>query len=225
MPNESQSRDRRAMVKRQIAARGIRDERILNAMAEVPRDQFVPAEWTGAAYEDTPLPIGEGQTISQPFMVAYMAEAAELSGKDRVLEIGTGSGYAAAVFSRIAGEVYSVERHAGLAHGAALVFERLGYTNIHVVVHDGTQGWAEHAPYDAIIVAAGGPGRVPPSLLEQLARGGRLVIPRGHTQAEQELVRIRRHADGTFGDEEHLGAVRFVPLVGVEGWDGHGESN
>jgi protein-L-isoaspartate(D-aspartate) O-methyltransferase len=213
--------DRRSMVERQIAARGIDDERVLHAMAEVPREQFVPEKWAHAAHEDTALPIAEGQTISQPFIVAYMAQAAELGPHDRVLEIGTGSGYAAAVFSRLATEVYTIERHAGLAAGAERVFERLGYKNIHVAVRDGTLGWPEHAPFDAIIVAAGGPGQIPQALLGQLARGGRLVIPRGETQSEQELVRVRRGDDGKLGAEEHLGGVRFVPLVGAEGWDGH----
>jgi protein-L-isoaspartate(D-aspartate) O-methyltransferase len=213
---------RRAMVERHIAARGIRDERVLSAMAEVPREEFLAAGLAHVAYRDAPLPIAEGQTISQPYIVAYMAEAAQLGPADRVLEVGTGSGYAAAVFSRIAAHVYTVERHPALAAEAEERFRGLGYENITVSVRDGTLGWPEHAPYDAIIVAAGGPGRVPPLLLAQLAPGGWLVIPRGASLEGQELVRIRRAADGSFAAEESLGAVRFVPLVGAAGWTAEG---
>jgi protein-L-isoaspartate(D-aspartate) O-methyltransferase len=209
---------RQWMVERHIAPRGIRDPGVLHALAEVPRDRFVPPELAGRAYHDEALPIGEGQTISQPYIVALMAEAAELDARSRVLEVGTGSGYAAAIFSRVAEHVYTVERHARLAAEAERKFERLGYDNIDVAVRDGTLGWPDHAPYDAIIVAAGGPGRVPPSLLEQLAPGGRLVIPRGTSRSGQDLVRIRRSADGEILDEENLGAVRFVPLIGAAGW-------
>ncbi|HSJ25061.1 MAG TPA: protein-L-isoaspartate(D-aspartate) O-methyltransferase [Longimicrobiales bacterium] len=216
------SRDRRRMVERHIAARGVRNEAVLRAMAEVPRERFVPPEQSVHAYADAPLPIGAGQTISQPFIVAHMADLAELRPGDRVLEVGTGSGYAAAVFSRAAGAVYTVERHASLAAEATQRFRELGYDNIHVAVRDGTLGWPEHAPYDAIIVAAGGPGRVPQALLDQLAPGGRLVIPRGRTQHDQELVRVRRTEDGLRYEEERLGAVRFVPLVGAAGWTPEG---
>jgi protein-L-isoaspartate(D-aspartate) O-methyltransferase len=210
------------MVERQIAARGVRDEGVLRALGDVPREAFVPAATAHLAYEDAPLPIGEGQTISQPYIVAYMAEIAELGPHDRVLEVGTGSGYAAAVFSRMVDRVYTVERHRPLADAAQRRFEELGYDNIEVAVRDGTLGWPEHAPYDAIIVAAASPGRVPPALVEQLAPGGRLVIPRGPTQAGQDLVRIRRSADGATMEEETLGAVRFVPLIGAAGWPDDG---
>jgi protein-L-isoaspartate(D-aspartate) O-methyltransferase len=216
------SRQRDWMVDRQIAARGVSDEAVLRAFREVPRERFVPAGWQHRAYDDLPLPIGEGQTISQPYIVALMAELAELRRNDRVLEVGTGSGYAVAVLSRIVERVYTIERHASLAAEAEQRFDELGYDNIEVAVGDGTLGWPEHAPYDAILVAAGSPGRVPPPLLDQLAPGGRLVIPRGATQSGQDLVRIRRSADGASFDEEHLGAVRFVPLVGAAGWTPHG---
>ncbi|MBW3552305.1 MAG: protein-L-isoaspartate(D-aspartate) O-methyltransferase [Gemmatimonadetes bacterium] len=216
------ARDR--MVERHIAARGVRSEAVLDAMRTVPREAFLPPELRPYAYEDRPLPIAENQTISQPFIVALMAEAAGLRPDDTVLEVGTGSGYAAAVFSRAAAEVFTVERHATLAEEARERFEELGYGNIEVAVRDGTLGWPEHAPYDAIIVAAGGPGRIPPPLLEQLAPGGRLVIPRGETLEGQELVRVRRSEDGRSLTEEALGAVRFVPLVGAAGWTPEGRA-
>jgi protein-L-isoaspartate(D-aspartate) O-methyltransferase len=218
---------RARMVERQVAGRGVRDEAVLQAMREVPRERFVPPDLSAHAFDDAPLPIGDAQTISQPYIVAVMAEAAELKPGERVLEVGTGSGYAAAVFSRLAEQVFTVERHGRLADVARSRFEALGYGNIQVDVRDGTLGWEAHAPYDAIIVAAGGPGRIPPALLRQLAPGGRLVIPRGETQEGQELVRLRRDRDAGAGDdcyvEESLGAVRFVPLVGAAGWtpDGH----
>ena len=206
------------MVERQIAARGVKDARVLDAMGQVPRERFVSAEVADLAYEDRPLPIPEGQTISQPYIVALMLEAADLEPADRVLEVGTGSGYAAAVMSRIADEVYTIERHEPLADLARRRFADLRYDNIDVLVGDGTLGWREHAPYDAIVVAAGGPDVVPPALKEQLAPGGVLVIPKGATLQGQDLVRIRRSADGTSFEEESLGAVRFVPLVGKAGW-------
>ena len=210
------------MVDRHIAARGVTDENVLEAMRTVPREAFLPPDLARWAYADRPLPIGEGQTISQPYIVALMAEAAALRPGDRVLEVGTGSGYAAAVFSRAAAEVFTVERHASLAAEARARFATLGYDNIRVAVRDGTLGWPEHAPFDAIIVAAGGPGRIPPPLLDQLAPGGRLVIPRGDTLEGQELVRIRRDRDGRLLDPESLGPVRFVPLVGEAGWTPEG---
>ena len=216
------ARDR--MVERHIAARGVQNEAVLHAMRSVPREAFLPPELRPYAYDDRPLPIGENQTISQPFIVALMADAAGLRPDDRVLEVGTGSGYAAAVFSRAAAEVFTVERHASLAGEARERFEELGYGNVEVAVRDGTLGWPEHAPYDAIIVAAGGPGRIPPPLLEQLAPGGRLVIPRGETLEGQELVRVRRSEDGRTLTEESLGAVRFVPLVGAAGWTAEGRA-
>jgi protein-L-isoaspartate(D-aspartate) O-methyltransferase len=211
------------MVERQIVARGVSDPRVLAAMREVPREAFVPASLAELAYEDAPLPIEEAQTISQPFIVASMAEALELSPGDRVLEIGAGSGYAAAVLSRLAASVYTVERHPALAEGARQRLAELGYDNVSVLCGDGTLGWPEHAPYDGIIVAAGGPD-VPPSLLAQLAPGGRLVIPIGATPREQELVRVRRYGPGPEDfRRESLGAVRFVPLVGAEGWQEEGD--
>jgi protein-L-isoaspartate(D-aspartate) O-methyltransferase len=207
---------RKEMVDRQIAARGVRDPRVLEALRTVPREVFVPERLAEFAYDDTPLPIGEEQTISQPYVVALMAEALEIGPGDRVLEIGAGSGYAAAVLSRIAREVWTVERHASLAHEARERMERLGYRNVQVVHGDGTLGWPERAPYDAIVVAAGGP-EVPPALLGQLAPGGRLVIPIGPDPRTQSLVRVRRRPDGGHVRED-LGGVRFVPLIGAQGW-------
>ncbi|HWI41660.1 MAG TPA: protein-L-isoaspartate(D-aspartate) O-methyltransferase [Verrucomicrobiae bacterium] len=207
---------RRMMIEDQLQSRGIVQEGVLRAMQEVPRELFVPEHLRMYAYEDYPLPIGEGQTISQPYMVAMMTEALQLGSGDRVLEIGTGSGYAAAVASRVAAEVYTVERLADLAVDAQARFRELGYDNIHVLVGDGTLGWPDHAPYDAVSVTAGAP-EVPSPLLEQLADGGRLVIPVGRFALIQELVRVRRTASGF--EEEELGSVRFVPLVGAKGWD------
>lgn len=207
---------RRDMVQRQIAGRGVRDRRVLDALLTVPREVFVPERLHEFAYDDTALPIEEEQTISQPYIVALMAEALEIGPDDRVLEVGAGSGYAAAVLSRIAREVYAIERHERLAGLARERMRRLGYTNVHIVHGDGTLGWPEHAPYDAIAVAAGGPD-VPPALQSQLAPGGRLVIPIGTDPRLQELVRVRRVGPDGFR-RESLGAVRFVPLVGAQGW-------
>ena len=210
------SSERAGMVRQQIAARGVRDERVLDAMAEVPREEFVPDELREHAYDDTPLPIGHEQTISQPFIVASMIESLELGPRDRVLEIGAGSGYAAAVISRIAAEVVAIERHAALADEAAARLARLGYDNAVVEHGDGTLGWPEGAPFDAIVAAASGPD-VPPALLEQLAVGGRLVIPVGDSPRHQRLVRLVRRADDEY-EREELYPVRFVPLVGRQGW-------
>ncbi|HSU83800.1 MAG TPA: protein-L-isoaspartate(D-aspartate) O-methyltransferase [Thermoanaerobaculia bacterium] len=207
---------RQEMVDRQIAARGVRDRRVLEALGTVPREAFLPERLAEFAYDDTPLPIGQEQTISQPYVVALMAEALELQPGDKVLEIGAGSGYAAAVLSRIAREVWTVERHESLAREARERMARLGYANVHVIHGDGTLGWPEHAPYDAIVVAAGGP-EVPQALLDQLAPGGRLVIPIGPEPRTQSLVRVRRRPDGTHARED-LGGVRFVPLIGAQGW-------
>ena len=214
MNEAAEQRDQ--MVERHLVGRGIGDQAVLAAMREVPREAFITAELAEFAYEDAPLPIEAGQTISQPYIVAVMAAALELGPHERVLEIGTGSGYAAAVLSRIAAQVYTVERHVELAEAARRRFERLGYANVQVLHGDGTLGWAAHAPYDAIIVAAGGP-QIPPALLEQLAVGGRLVIPVGETPRTQELVRVRRNADGSYAHDQ-LGGVRFVPLIGAQGW-------
>lgn len=204
------------MVESQIAGRGIRDRPLLDAMRAVPREAFLPEALAEFAYDDTPLPIAEGQTISQPFIVALMIAAVRPTSGHRVLEIGTGSGYAAAILAEVAGEVYTVERHASLAETARRRFERLGMSNVHVRCGDGTLGWPEHAPYEAIIVTAGGP-EVPRTLLAQLAPGGRLIIPIGSDPRTQHLVRVTRRSDTRF-EREGLGDVRFVPLIGAEGW-------
>jgi protein-L-isoaspartate(D-aspartate) O-methyltransferase len=207
---------REEMVEDQIAARGVRSEAVLGALRKVAREAFLPERLREFAYEDSPLPIAAGQTISQPYIVALMTEALDLKGGERVLEIGTGSGYAAAVLAEIAAEVYTVERIGQLAAKAASTLEALGYRNVHVVHADGTLGWAAAAPYDAIIVAAGGP-EVPASLKEQLKVGGRLVIPIGSDPRAQELVRVTRTSSDEFATED-IADVRFVPLVGKEGW-------
>ncbi|MGQ0652183.1 MAG: protein-L-isoaspartate(D-aspartate) O-methyltransferase [Betaproteobacteria bacterium] len=210
------SEARRRMVAHQIEERGVRSSAVARAMRDVPREEFMSAEMREFAYADSPLPIGEGQTISQPYIVAYMTEALELDGGEKVLEVGTGSGYAAAVLSRIAGAVYTIERHPSLAREARATLERLGYGNVHVIEGDGTMGYAPAAPYEAIIVAAGG-NEVPPALRSQLGVGGRLVIPIGPTPREQRLVRLTRVGEDRF-DEEELLPVRFVPLIGEQGW-------
>jgi protein-L-isoaspartate(D-aspartate) O-methyltransferase len=199
-----------------LKKRGISDRAVLEAMAVVPREQFVGMDLAEFAYDDTPLPIEEGQTISQPYIVALMTEALHLRPGDKVLEVGTGSGYAAAVLSRVAGKVYTIERHRSLAHQAQVRLRKLGYQNVEVLCGDGTLGWPEHAPYNAIVVTAGGP-ETPRSLIEQLAIGGRLVIPAGPSLAEQKLLRLTRTTADAVEIEE-LGAVRFVPLIGEQGW-------
>jgi protein-L-isoaspartate(D-aspartate) O-methyltransferase len=204
------------MVQRQIVRRGVRDTLVLEAVSHVSREHFLPEAMREFAYDDTPLLIDQGQTISQPYIVALMAEALQLRGGEQVLEIGTGSGYAAAVLARIAGEVYSVERHGQLAAKAADVLATHGYHNVHVLHGDGTLGWPEHAPFDAIVVAAGGP-EVPNSLKTQLKVGGRLVIPVGTDRRLQELVRVTRVSQHEYRTEE-IADVCFVPLVGQEGW-------
>ncbi|MFT4582543.1 MAG: protein-L-isoaspartate(D-aspartate) O-methyltransferase [Gammaproteobacteria bacterium] len=207
---------REFMVERHVAARGIHDENVLNALRMVRREAFVPEELQEFAYEDSPLPIAEGQTISQPYIVALMIDALELKGGEKVLEIGAGSGYAAAVLAEIAGNVYTVERLAPLATKAAATLDELGYKNVHVLHGDGTKGWRDHAPYDAIVVAAGGPS-IPDSLKSQLKIGGRLVIPVGSDPRVQELVRVVRRTQDHYVTED-IADVRFVPLVGSEGW-------
>lgn len=207
---------RERLVENELRILGIRDEAVLRAMRLVPREEFVSDEMREFAYRNTPLPISSGQTISQPLIVAHMAEALELAPQDRVLEIGAGSGYAAAILSRIAKKVFTVERHRKLADTAAERLKRLGFNNVQVRCGDGTRGWPEEAPFDAIVVAAGGPG-IPPALLEQLRIGGRLVIPVGEDQESQQLIRAIRRGEDDFEYEE-LGAVRFVPLIGEAGW-------
>ncbi len=200
---------RHAMVDSQIELRGVRDPRVLAAMRDVPRHEFVPEEWAHLAYSDRPLPIGYEQTISQPYIVALMSEALHLRGDEVVLEVGTGSGYQAAVLGELAAQVYTIEIVPELAASARVVLERLDYTNVHVRAGDGYRGWPEHAPFDAIMVTAA-PERIPEPLLEQLKPGGRLVLPVG--QNVQDLVRVTRTEDGFASDT--LAAVRFVPMTG-----------
>lgn len=205
------------MVDDHIFARGVRSELVLDAMRKVPRESFLPQNLQEFAYEDSPLPIAENQTISQPYIVALMVEALLLKGGETVLEIGTGSGYAAAILAQIAGDVYTVERIGQLAEKAATVLSDHGYSNVHVLHGDGTRGWPDHAPYDAIVVAAGGP-KIPDSLRFQLKVGGRLVIPVGTDVRAQELVRVTRISETEYKRED-LADVRFVPLLGEEGWE------
>jgi protein-L-isoaspartate(D-aspartate) O-methyltransferase len=208
--------ERDRMVAGQIEARGLTDPLVLEAMRAVPREDFVPPAMAQFAYDDGPLPIGKGQTISQPYIVAVMTAAARLRAGERALEIGTGSGYGAAVLSRIASEVYTVERIAALAESARCRLVDLGYGNVYVLEGDGSLGWIQHAPYDAILVTASGP-RVPKALLGQVAVAGRLVMPIGETAHEQRLVRVTRTATHEY-EYEVLEEVAFVPLIGAEGW-------
>ncbi len=205
---------RQKMVTEQIERRGIRDVRVVEAMRTVPRHLFVPEQYLQDAYADKPLPIGYHQTISQPYIVALMLEALVLRGTERVLEIGTGSGYQAALLSRLAAQVFTVEVIPELAAAAQAVLARLGCRNVTVCVANGSLGWPTHAPYDAIIVAAASP-IVPPSLLGQLADGGRLVLPVGD-RYNQTLLRVRKQNGRV--TTENLGACSFVPLVGEQGW-------
>lgn len=191
--------------------RDIRAPAVLQAMAEVPRHEFVPPALAGDAYEDHPLPIGHGQTISQPYIVAYMTQALELRPTDRVLEVGTGSGYQAAVLARLAREVYSVEVVEPLARRAAANLLRLGFTNVHVRVGDGHRGWPEQAPFDAIVVTCA-PDRIPPALVDQLGDGGRLIAPVGDLDTGQELHLLRKTGDRL--ERRFLLPVRFVPMIG-----------
>lgn len=217
MPEAMDFTEARAqMVARQLAGRGISDRRVLDAMRTVPREAFVAERLAGFAYDDGPLPVEAGQTISQPYIVALMLEAARIEPEDTVLEIGAGSGYAAAVMSRLARRVVAIERHDILARLAAERLRRLGCDNAEIICADGTRGWPEAAPYDAIIVSAGSPD-VPQALKQQLAGGGRLVIPVGHSEHHQTLLRLTRR-DGKDLSRENLGPVSFVPLIGEQGW-------
>lgn len=216
------AKQREDMVCYQIERRGVASKLVLDAMRRVPRERFLPKGQGAFAYEDTPLPIGQGQTISQPYIVAYMADALELGGGEKILEIGTGSGYAAAVLAEIVAEVYTIERIKGLADMARSVLQSLGYDNVHVLHSDGTLGCPEQAPFDGIVVTAGAPD-VPESLQRQLKVGGRLVIPVGKSHSFQQILRITRLSEDEF-EREQLLPVRFVPLIGEEGWSSENES-
>lgn len=205
---------RAAMVEKQLRRRGIGDSRVLAAMNAVRREEFVPPDFRHRSYEDEPLPIGEGQTISQPYIVAAMTAALRLLGNERVMEIGTGCGYQAAVLSLLAKEVFTVEARTALASAASARLERLGYTNVHVHCGDGTLGMPEFSPFDAILVAAAAPA-VPPPLLSQLAEGGRMILPIGDGD-NQELLLLEKN--GTTFRRQALDPCRFVPLVGNHGW-------
>ena len=209
------ARARAQMVERQLKCRGIADPRVLAAMASVPREAFIAESQRDAAYVDGPLPIGDGQTISQPYVVAMMLQAALLQPDDLALEIGTGSGYAAAVMAEIVRQVHTIERHPRLAEIARTRLELMKYRNVQVHLGDGSLGWPDAAPFDAIIAAAGGPV-VPATLKGQLAIGGRLVMPVG-PGGEQRLLKLTRQSETGFREED-LGAVWFVPLIGAEGW-------
>jgi len=211
---EDFARQRARMVEEQLRNRGIRDERVLAAMARVPREPFVDPHYQQQAYDDNPLPIGEGQTISQPFMVATMVEALQVEPSNRVLEVGGGTGYGAAILAELAAEVWTVERIAVLANRARDILQRLGYSTVHVVCADGSLGLPERAPFDRILVAASAP-QAPPSLIDQLAIGGRLVVPVGN-RIEQQLQVIRKTEEGVVASPYVL--CSFVPLLGVEGW-------
>lgn len=204
-----------AMVAEQLVSRHISDDVTLEAFRKVPRHEFVPQELRQSAYSDYPLPIGENQTISQPYMVALMTECLRLKGMEKVLEIGTGSGYQAAILGSIAKEVYSIERFKNLADNAAKVLSSLGYSNVHIKVGDGTLGWSEFAPYDGIVVTAGAPG-IPESLVKQLKDGGRLVIPLDSGGFGQTLTLVEKTGRTTRTSD--ICACTFVPLVGKEGW-------
>jgi protein-L-isoaspartate(D-aspartate) O-methyltransferase len=208
--------EREAMVERQLRRRGITGKRILDAFREVPREKFIGDEFAHLAYGDHPLPIEAQQTISQPYIVALMIEAAGIGLRDKVLEVGAGSGYAAAVISRIAGKVIAIERQHELVEVARGRMTRLGLDNVEIVEGDGTRGCPEHAPFDAILAAASG-SHVPRPLTEQLADGGRLVMPVGNPGSVQQLVKVTKADDGSLR-QSNLGEVRFVPLIGEEGW-------
>jgi len=207
---------RRAMCDDQLRARGIADPRVLEAMNAVPRHEFVHPDQLGQPYDDCPLPIGEGQTISQPYIVAAMTEALALAGDETVLEVGTGSGYQAAILARLAGHIYTIEQHACLSARARERLQRLGYQNVTCLVGDGSQGYEPAAPYNAILVAAAAP-RIPQALIDQLAEGGRLVIPVGDIHS-QELVLLGKRPGEL--SQQIINYCRFVPLTGKYGWGG-----
>lgn len=207
---------RRRMVEEQVIARGITDRHVIEAMLKVPRHKFVEQALESQAYQDTPLPIGEKQTISQPYMVAFMSEALQLKGNEKVLEVGTGSGYQAAVLALLADRVFSLERIPELARRARKTLDACGYSKVNIKLADGTHGWREMAPFDAIIITAGAP-EIPQDYLEQLEIGGRLVIPVGD-RLSQTLIRVTRTSSYHYQKERLLGC-RFVPLVGNHGWD------
>jgi len=209
-PPAARAAEREAMVRDQVAARGVRDERVLAALRRVPRHELVPEAYRAEAYSDGPLPIGEGQTISQPYIVAFMTEQLRLQPEDRVLEVGTGSGYQAAVLAELAAEVYTIEIVPSLAERAAVDLKRLGYDAVHVREGDGYRGWPEHAPFDAVIVTAA-PDHVPQPLVDQLAPGGRMILPVGDDY--QHLLLITRDMKGKLR-ERQLIPVRFVPMTG-----------
>lgn len=206
---------RRRMVEEQVVDRGVADPRVINAMLNVPRHHFVEEALAGKSYQDAPLPIGEKQTISQPYMVAVMSEALMLDGSETVLEVGTGSGYQAAVLALLADRVFSLERIPALARAARKALDSNGFSKVNIRLADGTLGWQEMAPFDAIIVTAGAP-EVPQEYLNQLSVGGRLVIPVGDRES-QVLMRITRVSETEFKEEKMLGC-RFVPLIGNHGW-------
>jgi protein-L-isoaspartate(D-aspartate) O-methyltransferase len=209
--------EREAMIERQIASRGIHEPAILEAFRSVPREAFLSPEYADLAYGDHPLPIEAGQTISQPYIVALMIHAAEMKAGDNVLEVGAGSGYAAAVMSRIAGQVTAIERQPDLVRVAQERMQRLGFDNVRIVEGDGTRGWEPEAPYDAILAAASG-SHVPPAWVDQLAGGGRIVMPVGEPSFIQKLIKVTKGPAGKLITED-LGGVRFVPLIGEEGWN------
>jgi protein-L-isoaspartate(D-aspartate) O-methyltransferase len=217
MPDKISLNDaRNMMVERQLERRGIRDPLVLGAMRRVPREMFIPAEYADKAYEDRPLPIGAGQTISQPYIVACMIEALALRGGEKVLEIGGGSGYAAAVMADIAAQVFTIERIPELAETARANLAAAGVKNISVRCSDGTDGWPEEAPFDAILVSAGAPAE-PRTLMQQMKIGGRMAVPIGNDPTEQQLFGVRRMGDDAF-EHTPLTHVRFVPLIGRQGW-------
>jgi protein-L-isoaspartate(D-aspartate) O-methyltransferase len=215
MTNFAAERD--AMIERQIEARGIHEPTILEAFRSVPREEFLSKDYADLAYGDHPLPIEAGQTISQPYIVALMIQAAEMKAGDTVLEVGAGSGYAAAIMSRIAGRVTAVERQPDLVKVAQERMQRLGFDNVRIVQGDGTRGWEPEAPYDAILAAASG-SHIPPAWIDQLADGGRIVMPVGEPTFIQKLIKVTKGPAGKLITED-LGGVRFVPLIGEEGWN------